>query len=303
MNEQLNRPKGFGEILDTTFRLCKSRFTDFFTIALVLIGPVYLLQVLILMLSGTSFFREAGPGNGFMDQIMAEMEQEPTTADLFADLANGLVGMLTMVAIPFAAAATLFAVNHLRKNETFTPGAVIKQALSKFGQILASSIVYGLIVSGIVFVPVFVITILTVIAAVIHPIAGIAVGVILFAGVGIGALLLLPRWSFFLGATIFENNIPGLSRSWRMTDKHTWKLAGLYIVLSVITFGIGFAIEAAIIFVLGLSVLYTIIVNLVGLFTTMIFVVGYAVVYFDLKAKHDADDLKGMIADYDDAGR
>jgi hypothetical protein len=31
----------------------------------------------------------------------------------------------------------------------------------------------------------------------------------------------------------------------------------------------------------------------------MIFSVGYAVMYLDLKVRHDADDLKEMIEDYD----
>ena len=40
------------------------------------------------------------------------------------------------------------------------------------------------------------------------------------------------------------------------------------------------------------------IVSLASIFTTLIFSVGYAVMYLDLKVRHDADDLKEMIEDY-----
>jgi len=50
--------------------------------------------------------------------------------------------------------------------------------------------------------------------------------------------------------------------------------------------------------VLGNSVLLTLISNLVTLVTTMIFSVGYGVMYLDLKTRNDADDIKEMLEDY-----
>ena len=50
--------------------------------------------------------------------------------------------------------------------------------------------------------------------------------------------------------------------------------------------------------VLGNSVLLTLIANLVTLITTMIFYVGYGVMYLDLKTRHDGDDIKEMLEDY-----
>jgi hypothetical protein len=45
--------------------------------------------------------------------------------------------------------------------------------------------------------------------------------------------------------------------------------------------------------------LLSIIVNIVTLLTSLFFYVGYGVIYLDLKTRHDADDLKEMIDDYD----
>ncbi|WP_164667195.1 hypothetical protein [Virgibacillus doumboii] len=39
MNEGLNSPKGFGEILDVAFSLSKQYFSKFFLIVLIVIGP------------------------------------------------------------------------------------------------------------------------------------------------------------------------------------------------------------------------------------------------------------------------
>ena len=44
--------------------------------------------------------------------------------------------------------------------------------------------------------------------------------------------------------------------------------------------------------------LLTLIISLASIFTTMIFSVGFAVMYLDLKVRHDADDLKDLIEDY-----
>ncbi|MFK4996927.1 hypothetical protein ACI2OX_03375 [Bacillus sp. N9] len=44
--------------------------------------------------------------------------------------------------------------------------------------------------------------------------------------------------------------------------------------------------------------LLSIIINLATIFTTLILSVGFAVMYFDLKIRHDADDLKDMIDEY-----
>lgn len=299
MNEELNRPKGFGEILDTAFTLCKHHFSGFFLIALVLIGPVYLVQSLILLLTGTSFFRETASGNNWFEQTINSFEATANTT-LGEDLANIGVGLLSLIFIPVAQAAILLAVSRLKQSEAFKIGGVIRQAFSKFWLILGGSLIFGIIFFAMIFVPTIVILIIGVISIVADPFAGLVMMILLMLGVGLTAAYFLTRWSFYLGTAVFENNIPGLMRSWHLTRKNSWKVFGIYIVFFLIFLAISLAIESVVIALLGNSVLYSIIVNLVTLLTTTIFMVGYAVIYFDLKIRQSGDDLQDMIDDYQD---
>lgn len=303
MKEHFDHPKGFGEILDHTFRLCKSRFPDFFMIALIIIGPIYLLQAIILMLTGTGFIRELGSGDSWFEQIATSLEETSVATSLGVGLGNTLLGLATLVLYPVAQAAVIFAINRMRKNEEFTAGLVIRQGFTKFWPILGSSLLLGVIIFGMVFVPIIIITIFGIISASIEPITGIIVTIVLALGIGLVVSLLITKWSFYLGAVVMEGDAPGLSRSWRLTRKRTWKVFGLLIVFTIIVSIISFAIESIFLALLGNSVLYTIIVSLATLFTSVIFMVGYAVIYFDLTTRHDADDLKGMIEDYNGASK
>ena len=116
--------------------------------------------------------------------------------------------------------------------------------------------------------------------------------------IAIGIGYLLTRWSFYFGSAVLDEGSPGFTRSWRLTQKRGWPLIGLYIVFSLIIGVISSAIELTFGLFLGNSVLLSMIVSLASIFTTMIFSVGYAVMYLDLKVRHDADDLKEMIEDY-----
>ena len=79
MNERLNRPKGFGEILDLTFSLSKNKFRDFFIISLIFMGPIYLIQALISLSSGVGFFREMGAGGAWYEKIISSFEGAEST--------------------------------------------------------------------------------------------------------------------------------------------------------------------------------------------------------------------------------
>lgn len=301
MNEGLNRPKGFGEILDAAFTLCKQYFSKFFLIVLIIIGPFYLLQSMILLLSGTSFFREAASGNNWFDQTLNNFEATANTT-LGEDLANIGVGLLTLIFIPVAQAAILFAVSRLKKHDDFKAGTIIKQAFSKFWLILGGSLIFGIIFFAMIFIPAIAIIIIGVISMISDPLTGIMVIIALLLGVGLTSAYFLTRWSFYLGTAVFESNIPGLSRSWHLTRKNSWKVFGIYIVFFLIFLAVSLAIESIIITLLGNSVLYSIIINLVSLLTTTIFMVGYAIIYFDLKIRQGGDDLKDMIDDYQNTG-
>jgi hypothetical protein len=301
LDKKFTTPKRFGEILDHTFSLSKNHFKVFFMILLIFMGPVYLLQAILQLMSGTGFFRELGTGGTWYEQILTSFEETGTfeSSSLGADIGLIIIGLLSAILAPVAEAAILFVINHVRKNEEYTVGSVIKQAFSRFWPMIGSSILFGLICLGIILIPLGIAVGLgVVVGAMVNPIVGILLGIVLFLGFGLGVGLLLTRWSFYFGSVVLDKDSPGLGRSWRLSRKRTWVLFGLYIVFYLIISSIAFGVQVTFGIVLGNSVLLTLISNIVTLFTTLIFSVGYGVMYLDLKTRNDADDLKDMLEEY-----
>lgn len=303
MDEQLNRPKGFGEMLDLTFRLCKNDFSGFFMILLVVLGPVYLIEAIILFLTGTNFFHELSPTDTLFGQMpngFSEKESLQTFNFITASIGTLFVGLATLILLPVTRSGVLIAVGQLKNKEHFTAGIVIKRAFSKFWPIFGCSLLFGIIVFGMIFAGVLTPTLIgVIIGSTLNKILGIVIGVLLFIGIAVVAALLMTRWSLFLGSVVIENDAPGLSRSWHLTQQRTWKTLGFFIVVSIITGVISTAISGITVLVMGNSVLSIIINDLVSILTSMIFSVAYAVIYFDMKIRHDGDDLKDMIDSYE----
>lgn len=301
MARSLNKPKGFGEILDHTFQLSKQHFTSFIKIFLILMGPIFLLEALIYYLSGISFFREMSGGGSWLEQIINSFEESDplATTSLMGEIWLILLGLVSLLIFPIASAAVLVALNHVRKSEEFTAGSAIKQAFSRFWPILGSNIVVFLIFIGLIIGFVIIITMSGFMGGTSDNIGFmILLMFIVVAGGFLGIGLLFTRWSFYFASVVLDHISPGITRSWQLSKGHTWRLFGLYIVFSLIIGAISFAVEMTFGVLLGNSVLFITINNLVLVFTTMIFSVAYAVMFFDLKARNSADDIKDMIDEY-----
>jgi hypothetical protein len=296
LEAKFRKPKSFGEILDLTFSLSKARFKEFFTILIILNGPVYLVQAIIQLATGTSFFREVGVGNSWFERTMSGLNGSNTS--ITADIGILVTTFIGFFLFPVSEAAILFGINHIRKNEEFTVGSVIKQGFSRFWPMLGSDLVFGLITFGIVLIPILAVSLTAVFGSMISPFVGIPIAILLFLGFAVGVGYLLTRWSFYFGSVVIDKDAPGLSRSWGLTKGRTWVLMALYLIFYVIISGISMAVSMTLGIFLGNSVLLSIISNITTLFTTLVFSVGYGVMYFDLKVRHDADDLKEMIEDY-----
>jgi hypothetical protein len=298
LEAKFKKPKSFGEILDLTFNISKNRFKEFFMILLILNGPVYLIEAIVQLFSGTSFFREIGTGNSWVEKIAAGFEGSANNASISEDIGIIVVSFIGFFLFPVSKAAILFAIDHIRKNEEFTPGSVIKRGFARFWPMLGSDIVFGLIAFGIVLVPIIIVALTGVFGSMISPFLGIPLAILLFLGFAVGVGYLLTRWSFYFGLVVLDKDAPGISRSWTLTKGRTWVLMALYLIFYVITSGINMAVQMTLGIFLGNSVLLSIISNITALFTTLVFSVGYGVIYLDLKIRHDADDLKQMIEDY-----
>ena len=298
MENKLKKPKSFGEILDLTFNLSKNRFKDFFTILLILNGPVYLIEAIVQLLSGTSFIREVGTGNSWIEKIAAGFEGSANNTNISGDIGVIVVAFIGFFLFPVSEAAILLTIDHIRKNEEFTPVSVIKRGFSRFWPMLGSDIVFGLIAFSMVLVPIMVVALTGVFGSMISPFLGIPLAILFFLGFAVGVGYLLTRWSFYFGSVVIDKDAPGISRSWTLTKGRTWVLMALYLIFYVIISGINMAVQMTLGIFLGNSVLLSIISNITTLFTTLVFSVGYGVIYLDLKIRHDADDLKQMIEDY-----
>lgn len=268
-------------------------------ILLIIMGPIYLIQALIQLISGTSFFREVGIGNHWFEQILSSFDDSvDSSTSLSADIGVIATGFIGFLLYPVAEAAILYAIDHIRKNEDFTVGSVIKQGFSRFWPMLGSDIIFGLIAFGMIIIPIVIVSLTGVFGSMISPFIGIPLAILLFLGFAVGVGFLLTRWSFYFGSVVIDRNAPGISRSWNLTKNRTWVLMALYIIFYVIIMGISMAVEMTFGIFLGNSVLLSLITNITSLFTTLVFSVGYGVMYLDLKVRHDADDLKEMIENY-----
>lgn len=301
MNNNLNKPKGFGEILDQTFKISKYKFKDFFIILLLLVGPIYLLQAIIDLAAGKSFFKQEGSGGAWYEEMIRNMElteEASLSSNLAADIGTFFVSLLVLFTYPVAQAAILFGVNHIKHNREFTVSTVIKQAFGRFFPLIGSSLLYVIIAFSIIFGFILIGVLIPIMFFAIDVIAGVIVSIVLTVSLFLIGAFLLTRWSFFFGSVVLDKNSPGLTRSWRLSKGRTFKLIGLYIIFFLITTSIGVAIEMSVSVFLGNSVLLGLIVGFSTLFTTLIMAVGYAVMYLDLKVRHDADDLRDMIDEY-----
>lgn len=297
MKKSFSDPKGFGEILDHTFHLSKKRFIDFAKIFLILIGPVIVLEALVQFSSGMSLFRETGTGSNWFERALSTFEEDDIVAGAVyaSDLWLLLFGFITLLLFPVAQAAVLFGVDHIRRGEEFAVGSVIKQAFSRFWAMIGSSILFGLIIIAMMVAPIILVSTVFLTGDIA---TAVIILILVLIGSAIGFGLILTRLSLYFGSVVLDKKSPGFGRSWELSKGRTWSLFGLYIVLTLIIGVISFAVEATLAGVLGNSVLLLLINNLVLLFTTIIFSVGYAVIFFDLKTRRHGDDLKGMLQDY-----
>lgn len=265
-------------------------------------GPVYILEALILLASGTSFFRQVGPGEDWFSQVLASFDETVVAENIGLGGAIGtlFIGLTGLVLFPVAEAAILIALNHIRKNEEYTVSSVIKKAFTRFWAMLGSNILFSLIVFGFFFVAVMILVPVGIVGAIGMPLVGILFIIGLALGLFVGVGYLLTRWGFYFGSVVLDYESPGFSRSWQLTKQRGWVLFSLYVIFFLIISAISFAVEATFGIFLGNSVLLTLIVNLTTIFTTLLFAVGYGVMYLDAKVRHDAEDLDEMIEGFNE---
>ncbi|MFA9456531.1 hypothetical protein ACERJO_07110 [Halalkalibacter sp. AB-rgal2] len=299
MKVTFSKPKGFGQILDHIFTITKSKFPDLFKVALILLGPLYVLQAVIQLIFGVNFFQEIGSSGSWIDRFIAGFEEDLLAPATLLDNWLTVISMASFVLLIVSQAAIMLIVNRIRLQQEYTVKEVIKQAFSKFWPALGGTLLYILILIGMTVIPIIIVAFFSGIITELIGGVGVIISAIFMIALFVTILYFTIRWSFYFGAIIIDKSKPGFRKSWGLTKKRVWALIGLYLVLFLIIGIVTGAIEVVAMLFLGNSVLYSLIINTVSLVTTLIFSVGYAVIYFDLKVRNEADDLKGLIDEYE----
>ncbi|MHC0037602.1 hypothetical protein [Pseudoneobacillus sp. C159] len=302
----VEKPRDFGEILDLTFLVLRKQFSKIFLIMLILIGPVLLVQM-VAMLSGGIPFLPGGGGREGLSTLDRLLNGISSTG--FENILLNLGGielviliitlaLLGLVLLPTALAATAILTKRVKDEAPIDIGSIIKEAFSRYWALIGGSIVYFLIVLGLIIVPTLGITFLFAFGQP-NVGAGLIVGTVLFGLAYIcGLIYLFTRWGFYFVAIVFENVSPGLSRSWQLTRGHFWRLVGLYIILNIIISIITYALEIVSSLLLANSIIGTLFYTLVTGLTYIIMNIAYAVIYFDLRVRNEGTDLEEMLDNY-----
>ena len=185
-------------------------------------------------------------------------------------------------------AMTEYAVRRYR-GEPMAVEQALRRGLARFPSILGANILLGLILFGLITIPLILILVAVVagLSGATGTIALLCGGLVLFVVLGVLAIYLYVSLVLYAPAIMMENAtaVGGLSRSWRMTRGHRWSLFGSIFIVSIlegiistaISFPLGFAaagggpIVSAFVFVVSSAFISA----LVGSWTVILFAVAY----------------------------
>ncbi len=308
-------PLTFSEILDVTFRILKEHFSKLFLIMLIFMAPYYVLQGIALISGGISLLPEPNRSAGIAS-LLGSFTQAGTQGanysygTAYLVLFSASLLLLTLISLPMSYASLIIMIEQIRNKEKVNISSIIRRAFSRFWALLGGSIVYGLIIFALYIGMVLIIVAYLAFSVGLGAFRGLAVGTT--AGLGshilvlvmltlasiFGFAYLMTRWSFFFAAIVFEKVSPGLGKSWRLTRGNFWRLVGLYLVVAILNGIILFVLQSAVVLFLGSSILAFLLNSLVSILVMMTPVITYAVIYFDLRVRNEAVDLKGMLETY-----
>lgn len=297
------RPMNLGDILDGAFRLVTANWRAVMMIAGVFLVPTQLL--------GAYLQKDVMGGVGFLDMMtdplaLEQMEQQEAFTDLGPMIGAMILGLLTLLALPFIAGAIskVVAASHL--GEQMSAGPALAAAGRRWWSLLASWILVHLLELGPLTVAIGI--------AVAGGVMGSAPLAILGALLAVAGLLaILPIMALFVGvapAIVVEGlgPIEGMRRSARLMRRRFWPVLGAAmlsgLLASVISGALSFVPQMVALFVgmhrawplVGVG---AILANLV----VLPFVAGVAtLLYLDGRVRSEGFDLELMAAELADGG-
>ncbi|MBP1990890.1 glycerophosphoryl diester phosphodiesterase membrane domain-containing protein [Paenibacillus eucommiae] len=318
MSQMQLRPMGIGRILDRSFQLYRKHFVKLTFLMLLLFGPFYLVQNLILV------DQNAAATNSFLEQLrnfssLEDFVNSGIETELTDDLGLGkilayiflLLPIFFLGLVPLAVAAIVFLTRAaLLGEETPTIGSLLKSGLRRFwpmaGSTLLMTVIMGAMYIGFMIIILVVALLFAFGAGITGTIAGSNAGVgaavsaivlfvLLLLGVLIGFSYFFIRWGYYLPIVATNGDAPALGRSWNLTKRSFWRLFLMYAVLSIVIYIIMFVINLALIAVLGNGLFSQVLQSLLTVLISPLILLPYAVSFFDLKVRNEGMGLEDLI--------
>ncbi|REE90658.1 glycerophosphoryl diester phosphodiesterase family protein [Paenibacillus taihuensis] len=310
MSNEPRLPLGISRMLKYSFQLYKQHFEKLFLLSLFYFGPIYLVMYLLM----PAAMEQSSTSLNNLYHIFAGGAIDPTwqreTLDTGAFVSIVRMVLFSLFSIlyvvllgPVFAAANVFLVQAVFNREApMSIKEAIKRAFQRFGALLGSSLLFGLIIFGIGIVTMILIGILFAIGAGgIYASGGGSVGgtvvgvVISFILIYIGVLLLwsyfVIRWMYYLPVTALREEPLGLGRSWALTRSSFWRLFGVMFVMNLIVGIFSVVVEPLFNAIIGSEGLATMLGQIVLILLRIVLfplpVVLYAVSFFDLKVREE----------------
>ncbi|MDH4616615.1 ABC transporter ATP-binding protein [Brevibacillus sp. AY1] len=319
MNQTPLTPMGVGKLLDRSFSIYRQRFGAFFLLALMVFGPLLLLQDLLLMdFSSMPFLYQDTSGEDFWESLGQRFisSEENVTQNIALLLVYLFIvfPIITLAAYPQLLASSLILTKAAVEGETTGIKAALRQSFSRFWPLVGSTVLYLLVIVGI-FLAFFILCGLLFLLfafstgesmdtlfsddSALNPIVVVVFFLVAYFLFIIGVMLVpgffMLRWGFYLPLVLLKGEGVGLSKSWNLTKGNFWRLFGLYFVVMILYSIFSSGIQFILIGALGASLISSVLQVLFSCLLMPWMLIVYALAYLDLNVRKEGTDLEAML--------
>ncbi|MDY7221233.1 hypothetical protein [Halalkalibacterium halodurans] len=309
-----SKPMGVGEILDQSFQIYRKHFKVLMLLVLILFGPFYFLQHLLLFnLSVVPIFNE--------DVVYTWMDDDIFFIGFIILML--LLPVYLLAWLPVTIAAPLHVVHAVVEKRPIQLKEILKKSFSPYWKMVGNTFLFGLVIMAIQFG----MTLLTMLVVFVFMFLGVSLGAgfydldmmgfdshglgMIFTVIFIGLYYLLVfsvyvlysffmiRFGYFLPPVIFGEERIGLGRSWRLTEGSFWRIFAVYLVIALVCSVIILGIYGVALLLFQASLLGQLIATLLTMFVLPLALIPYGLIYFDLRVRNEGVDLERAMMTYE----